>query len=267
MVIEVKDKVALITGGSSGFGEALAERLADKGCKIIASDINEKDGTALVKRLNEKHGDGSAIFVVCDVSDGDQLESLFKTGVAAFGRLDIVVNNAGINESHKLFQGPGRKWSKVLDVNLTAVIHGTELAINQMLTQSPKGSGGVIVNTASISGLVALGPIPVYSASKHGVVGVTRALGATPELRQLGIRVNCVAPVFAETGITREAFETRWDAVKDLVLGVGLVSVNEVVDAMIMAIENESFSGTILQVTEAGIHEVPPYDPKTAASL
>ncbi|KAJ3104749.1 hypothetical protein HDU97_008928 [Phlyctochytrium planicorne] len=252
MVYDVNGKVALITGSASGFGLALAERLASKGSKIVASDVNQKDGQAAVDALNSKYGKGTATFVRCDVSKPEELEALFKNGVKTFGRLDIVVNNAGIGENPKFFDEPGMKWKKVIDINFTAVVHGTDLAISQFLKQTPvtttprPSTVGVIVNTASLSGFLPSWTIPLYGATKHGVVGLTRSLGH-PFYNDTGIRVNAVAPAFVLTGLTKAMFDGDGDSsTQEVFKKVGTIPVETVIDSFISTIEDEDKAGKSL---------------------
>ncbi|KAJ3098443.1 hypothetical protein HDU96_011096, partial [Phlyctochytrium bullatum] len=114
----VKGKIALVTGSASGFGKALAERLTSLGAKVVASDINAADGEAAVRELVQKHGKDAAYFIQCNVADPKDLDELFKKAVQKYGRLDIVVNNAGIGEVVRLLESPGQKWRKIIDVNV-----------------------------------------------------------------------------------------------------------------------------------------------------
>ncbi|KAJ3218448.1 hypothetical protein HDU67_005544 [Dinochytrium kinnereticum] len=246
MVFNVSNKVALITGAASGFGKDLSERLASRGSKIVASDINETDGTAVVHAINSRYGKGTAIFVKCDVSRSEEVDALFKKAVEAFGRLDIVVNNAGISEIVTLASEPGQKWRKIISINLNAVIQGTELAIMQMTKQSPRG--GVVINTASMAGFLPSALLPVYTGSKHGVVGFTRSLGRT-FTRETGVRVNAIAPAFAETGMTKDALKEATGEMRAMLNRIGTITVAQVVDAFMLAIEDESLCGDVIKIT------------------
>ncbi|KAJ3408452.1 hypothetical protein HDV05_004972 [Chytridiales sp. JEL 0842] len=254
MVFNVKGKVVLITGASSGFGKLLSERLARKGAKLVMSDVNEKAGQLLADALNSTHGKDTAIFVKCDVSSSEQLKALFAAGVRKYGRLDVVVNNAGIGETGRFISPGETNWKKVIDIDLTAVVEGTYLALNQMRSQSPQG--GVIVNVASMAGYLPSVEFPVYTAAKHGVVGLTKSLGKRV-IKELGVRVVGIAPSFAETPLLAQG---KNDPAFQAVVGsVGTVPVESVIDAMEAAIENENLAGDIIRITQRGLEVVHPF--------
>ncbi|GJJ72378.1 15-hydroxyprostaglandin dehydrogenase (NAD) [Entomortierella parvispora] len=231
----VQDKVAIITGASSGFGKALAQRLTSKGAKVILGDIDVKDGERLANELNYDKKEKIAYFVQCDVTNYAQQAALFDAAQRHFGRIDIIINNAGIAESVPLWQDDKALWKKVIDIDLSAVIEGTRLGIEALQKQ---GTGGAIVNTASLAGLYPQTMTPAYSAAKFGVVGLTRSFKGFGD----NIRVNAVAPSFADTKIIAN--------VRDVVASLApLVPVETVIDAFMMLIEDESFSGDIARIT------------------
>ncbi|KAJ3273955.1 hypothetical protein HDU76_010756, partial [Blyttiomyces sp. JEL0837] len=202
MPYDVRGKIALITGASSGFGKGLAERLAERGSKLILSDVNDKAGNEVTAALNRVYGANTAIYIHCDVSKSDELKNLFAKGIQHYGGLDICVNNAGIAELGKFVSDPDCNWKKVMDIDLYAVIEGTQLAMNQMRTQSPRG--GVIINVASMAGFLPSIDMPIYVAAKFGVVGFTRSLSRRLVATQ-GIRVVGIAPTYAETPLVTNA--------------------------------------------------------------
>ncbi|KAF9212391.1 hypothetical protein BGZ59_006815 [Podila verticillata] len=251
--MHVENKVAIITGGASGLGKDLAERLVSKGAKVIIGDVSVKAGEAFAAELNATKDAKVAHFVRCDVTDFEQIDSLFTAAEEHFGGIDIWVNKAGIAEygcmllSNAAFGVQTGNWPRLIAINLTAVIEGTRHAIETMRKQ---GRGGVVVNTSSIAGLVPnpAWNTPVYTAAKFGVCGFTRSFKGNEkrEGADQGIRVNCVAPAPADTPIM--------DAVRETVKNFAMVSVEMVTDAFMMVIEDESLSGDIARITpEEGI--------------
>jgi NAD(P)-dependent dehydrogenase (short-subunit alcohol dehydrogenase family) len=187
---ELDGKVAVITGAGSGMGRASAEVFAREGAKILAVDVTGKqDDTA--KDL----GDG-VVACQCDVSDESQVVAMFEAARDTFGRVDAVLNVAGIGGFGMLADLPLEEYDRVLNVNLKGVMLGTKHGINAML---PTG-GGSIVNWASIGGLGASPGTSAYSASKAGVISFTKS--AAVEYGAQGVRANAVCPGFVETALT-----------------------------------------------------------------
>ncbi|KAF9926202.1 hypothetical protein FBU30_004161 [Linnemannia zychae] len=233
--MHVQNKVAIITGASSGFGKELAKRLISKGAKVILADIDVKDGERLATELNYNKDEKIAYFVQCDVTNFDQQANMFKAAQNHFGGVDILINNAGIAERTPIWADDKAVWKKVLDIDLYAVIEGTRQGIQVMREQ---GHGGVIINTASLAGLYPQTTTPVYSAAKFGVIGFTRSCKEIGD----GIRVNAVAPSFADTKIL--------DGIRELVQSTSaLVPVEQVIDAFMLLIEDDSYNGDIARIT------------------
>ncbi|NBU85386.1 MAG: SDR family oxidoreductase [Sphingomonadaceae bacterium] len=184
--------VALVTGASGGIGRASALAFAASGASVVVSDVNV-DGAAETVALISAAG-GNAVFQRCDVSNGADVKALVARAVSEYGRLDFALNNAGINNLGAN-EYDDDVWARSMGINLTGVMMCMREEAEVMMAQGK----GAIVNTASINGLVGNGAQPGYTASKHGVVGLTRH-GAL-RWAQAGIRVNCVTPAAVKTAI------------------------------------------------------------------
>jgi len=208
----LEDKVALVTGGGSGIGRATAVAMAREGARVAVSDLSKEGIEATVALINA--GGGQSIAIVGDVADEAAVANMVGRTVSAFGRIDCAFNNAGVagrsvgpvgQRTHELAQS---SVAKMFSINLMGVFLCMKHEIAQMLAQ---GSGGAIVNTASIAGLIGLATSAHYVAAKHGVVGLTKS--AAIEYAQDGIRVNCVNPGYIQTPMTKETMEERFDEI------------------------------------------------------
>jgi NAD(P)-dependent dehydrogenase (short-subunit alcohol dehydrogenase family) len=195
--MKLKDRVAIITGGGSGIGEATARLLAKEGAAVGILDVNDEGGLRVTRSIED--GGGRAMFVHCDVTQEAQVAGGIEAVVKAYGRLDIIHNNAGVSGPSQvpIDQLEESDWNRVLNTHLK----GCFLCSKHAVRQFKKQGGGVIVNTASTAGLVGLPMVHAYGAAKHGIVGLTKEMAL--ELAPFGIRVAAVAPGAIDTPMLR----------------------------------------------------------------
>jgi NAD(P)-dependent dehydrogenase (short-subunit alcohol dehydrogenase family) len=185
MVNELIGKVAIVTGGASGIGAGIAERFVAEGAKVVLADVERDRGEALAAKLG-----ADAVFRSADVSDLEQIGALVAGAVETFGRLDVMVNNAGVSSRmHRSFLDDDlADFHRVMSVNVLGVMAGTRDAARQMATTG----GGSIINVSSIGGIQAGGGVMTYRASKAAVIMFTKS--AAIELAHYEVRVNAIAP-------------------------------------------------------------------------
>ena len=191
MNFDFTDKVVLVTGGTSGIGRTTAIAFAKAGAKVVLSGRRDAEGKAVVKEI-EAAG-GVARFLRADVAIEADVKNLVEQTVAAFGRLDVAFNNAGVESMGSLLEVSEADYRRTFDVNVWGVLTSLKYEIPAML----KNGGGAIVNTSSVVGHVGMAGASVYIGTKHAVEGITKA--AALEFARQGIRINAVAPAVIET--------------------------------------------------------------------
>jgi 3alpha(or 20beta)-hydroxysteroid dehydrogenase len=188
----VDEKVALISGGARGMGAAHARMLVAEGAKVVISDILDDDGKALADELG-----AAARYVHLDVTDADQWDAAVATALGEFGKLNVLVNNAGIVALGQIGKFDMVKWQKVIDVNLTGTFLGMQASVEAMKA----AGGGSIINVSSIEGLRGAPMVHPYVATKWAVRGLSKS--AALDLGKFNIRVNSLHPGFIRTPMTK----------------------------------------------------------------
>ncbi|ESU32573.1 short-chain dehydrogenase [Bacillus sp. 17376] len=240
--MRLKDKVAIITGAANGIGLAAAKTFAREGAKVAMADFDEETGT---KRSAELSAEGYDVaFFQVNVADRTSVDSLVQNVLVHFGKIDILINNAGITRDGMLHKLSAEDFQKVVDVNLTGVFHCAQAVVPAMVQQ---GSGRII-NTSSVSGIYGNVGQTNYAATKAGVVGMTKTWAK--ELGRKGINVNAVAPGFIETGMTAAVPAKVIEQMKMLVPLGRLGLPEDIADAYLFLASDESkyINGTTLHV-------------------
>lgn len=197
-------KTGVVTGAGSGIGRASAQRLAEEGANVVIADIIEESGRETVDLIEDAGGD--ATFVEIDVSDLESVERMIDIALDTYGRLDFAHNNVGIMTGFaELTDIEEGQWKKLFDINLKGIWACMKAELPVMEEQGH----GAIVNTASEAGLVGMGGLASYSASKHGVVGLTKT--AALEYATRGVRINAIAPGPTNTNIQADSQDERPD--------------------------------------------------------
>jgi 3-oxoacyl-[acyl-carrier protein] reductase len=204
--MNLTDKVAIVTGAGRGIGRAIALKLAGVGAAVVVSDILEEEMKAVAKEI--KDAGGQSLAALADVSSSADVSRMVEETIKAYGRIDILINNAGIARDQLLVRMSEEDWDKVLDVDLKSVFLCTKAVLRYML----KNRWGRIISLSSIAGLVGNPGQANYSSAKAGIIGFTRTVAS--EVGSHGITVNAIAPGFIETEMTKKIKEEQRQEIK-----------------------------------------------------
>ncbi|MTI46463.1 3-oxoacyl-ACP reductase FabG [Sporosalibacterium faouarense] len=241
--MRLKGKVAIITGAGRGIGEFTAKRFAEEGAKVVVASIAQEEVTQVVEEI--KTNNGEVMGLVVDVTKGDQVNDMISQVINKYGKVDIIVNNAGITADATLLKMNEDQWDKVIDVNLKGVYNCGQAAAKVMAEQG----SGVILNASSVVGLYGNYGQTNYAATKWGVIGMTKTWAK--ELGKKGIRVNAVAPGFILTPMVKKMPDKVLDMMKKK-SPLGLLGEPEdIANAYLYLASDEArfITGSVLEIT------------------
>jgi len=198
--MRLKDKVAIITGGGSGFGEVTGRLFAHEGAAVMLADINGAAAAEVAASINAEGG--RAIWAQTDVTSGASAEAMVRATLNNFGRVDILFNNAGIEGFGTVIESDETTWDRIFAVHVRGAFLCSKYAVQSMIDGE---RGGVVINVSSVAGLVGLQHMSAYSAAKGAIIVLTRAMAA--DFAPHGIRVNCIAPGTAMTPLGKRLIE------------------------------------------------------------
>jgi 3-oxoacyl-[acyl-carrier protein] reductase len=240
---QLDDKVAVITGGAQGIGRAIAELFARRGAHIVIADINLEKAEATAQAIAASTG-RRAIAVKTNVADSASAQAMADRAIEEFGRIDLLINNAGTTRDNLIMRMSDAEWDLVLGINLKGAFNCSKAVVRSMMKQR----SGRIVNISSVSGLAGQAGQTNYSSSKAGLIGLTKALAR--EVGSRGITVNAVAPGFVPTDLTSDILgKMKDEAIKMTPLG-RLASVEDIAYAVGFLVSDEAsfITGQVLSV-------------------
>jgi NAD(P)-dependent dehydrogenase (short-subunit alcohol dehydrogenase family) len=198
--MRLKGKVAIITGGGSGFGEVTARIFAHEGAAVMLADINGPAAAAVAESINNEGG--RAIWAKTDVSSASSVDTMVQATLSNFERVDILFNNAGIESFGSVIESDEATWDRTFAIHVRGAYLCSKYALPTMIDSK---RGGVVINVSSVAGLVGLQHMSAYSAAKGAIISLTRAMAV--DFAQYGIRVNCIAPGTSMTPLGKRLIE------------------------------------------------------------
>jgi len=237
------DKVAIITGGARGIGEATAKKFVKEGAKVVIADINQEDIERTVNEIKAMGGEITGVIV--DVTSRESVDKMINDTVEKYGRIDVLVNNAGITMDSTLIKMTEDQWDKVIDVNLKGVFNCGQAAAKVMAEQG----SGVILNASSVVGIHGNFGQTNYAATKWGVIGMTKTWAK--ELGRKGVRSNAVAPGFILTPMVQKMPEDVLEIMKNKAPLRRLGEPEDIANAYAFLASDEAkfITGSVLEVT------------------
>ncbi len=205
--MSIKDKVTIITGAGSGIGKGTALMFGRAGAKVVVADVNEKGGEETANEIRQKGGE--AFFAKLDVSNREQIKNVIQETLNKYGKIDVLINNAGIIQDALVVKMTEEQWDRVLNINLKGPFNCIQAVVGTMIEHG----GGVIINVSSIVGLYGNIGQTNYASAKAGLIGMTKTLAK--ELGKKGIRVNAIAPGFIFTPMTASIPEKILEMMKE----------------------------------------------------
>ena len=253
--MDINGKVAIITGAGSGIGRATAVRLAKEGASVVIADVNDAGAAETVATITSAGGTAAAVH--CDVTKSADIEGMFAFAERTYGGFDILHNNAGITTGQPRWPDcPEEQWLRTIQIDLVAVIESTRKAIPLL----KKRGGGVIISTASLAGLFGFAADPVYSAAKHGVVGLTRALAGLKD--EANIRVNCVCPGVVNTPLVTSSLQNlnglALEEARKAFAAMPMIPPEDIAQGVVELIEDEDALGYAMGITLNQPHRIVP---------
>jgi len=212
-LFSLQDKIAIVTGASQGIGKTTAELFSKSGAHVVCIARNEEKIKNLANTIS-KNGH-SASYFPCDISDGDLIQNTIKSVINDYGKIDILINNAGITRDSLVLRMKDHQWDEVLNTNLKGVFYATKSVLRSMM----KNKYGRIINITSIVGLQGNSGQSNYSASKAGLIGFSQSVAK--EVASRGITINCIAPGWIETEMTNDLpKDTKSEIIKNIPIGM-----------------------------------------------
>jgi NAD(P)-dependent dehydrogenase (short-subunit alcohol dehydrogenase family) len=250
--MDIRGKVALVTGAGAGIGRAVAWRFAHEGAAVVVADIDEDAGSSAVRQIHSEGG--QAAFVLVDVASETDVSRMVALAEEEFGRLDVLVNNAGGVTEPYFPESEPEQWGRAIELNLRGVMLGVHFGVRAMQERG----GGAIVNISSMGG-IGFRPYdkPEYGAAKAGVVRLTASLATLKE--QMGVRVNCICPGWVDTPASRRSRAVMTPEEREKLPPVPLRA-EEIADAVVMFVKDETMAGRVMIWQEGRPWQIVPLD-------